>query len=104
MALLNVLQTGKSGMSTAKAGIATSGHNIANASSEGFSRQRVQSEAAVAKQAAGQNGGHFIGEGSKIARVERINDEYSSERALGIRPFTKRSRFSSIRSRTFLMR
>ncbi|MBU6152690.1 MAG: flagellar hook-associated protein FlgK [Bdellovibrionales bacterium] len=76
MALLNVLQTGKSGMSTAKAGIATSGHNIANASSEGFSRQRVQSEAAVAKQAAGQSGGHFVGEGSRIARVERINDEY----------------------------
>ncbi len=75
MALLNVLQTGKSGMSTAKAGIATAGHNIANANTEGFSRQRVQSEAAVDKQMAGQ-GGHFIGEGSRISKVERINDEY----------------------------
>ena len=75
MALLNVLQTGKSGMSTAKAGIATAGHNISNANTEGFSRQRVQSEAEVGKQIAGQ-GGHFIGEGSRISKVERINDEY----------------------------
>jgi flagellar hook-associated protein 1 FlgK len=75
MPLLNVLQTGKSGMNTAKAGIATAGHNIANAGTEGFSRQRVQSEAEVGKQIMGR-GGPYVGEGSKISRVERINDEY----------------------------
>ncbi len=75
MALVNVLQTGKSGMSTAKAGIATAGHNISNAGTEGYSRQRVQSEAEVGKQIAGQ-GGHFVGEGSRISKIERINDEY----------------------------
>ncbi len=75
MALVNVLQTGKSGMSTAKAGIATAGHNIANAGTEGYSRQRVQSEAEVGKQVMGR-GGPYVGEGSRISRVERINDEY----------------------------
>ena len=75
MALLNVLQTGKSGMNTAKSGIATAGHNIANAGTEGFSRQRIHSEAEVSKQAAGQ-GGPYLGEGSRISKVERINDEY----------------------------
>ena len=75
MGILNVLQSGKSGMSTAKAGIATAGHNIANTNTEGFSRQRVQSEANVSKQMAG-SGGPYVGEGSKITRIERINDEY----------------------------
>jgi flagellar hook-associated protein 1 FlgK len=75
MALTNVLQTGKSGMTTAKSGIATAGHNIANANTEGFSRQRIQSEAEVTKQMAGQ-GGLYIGQGAKVSRVERVNDDY----------------------------
>jgi flagellar hook-associated protein 1 FlgK len=75
MAILNVLQSGKSGMTTAKAGIATAGHNISNANTEGYSRQRVNSEAAVTKQMAGK-GGPYLGEGSKISRIERINDQY----------------------------
>lgn len=75
MSILNVLQSGKSGMNTAKAGIATAGHNISNANTEGYSRQRVTSEAQVTKQMTGQ-GGPYIGEGSKIGKIERINDEY----------------------------
>ncbi len=75
MGILNVLQTGKSGMTTAKAGIATSGHNIANANTEGFSRQRIQSEAMLTKQLAGQ-GGPYVGDGSKVSKIERVNDEY----------------------------
>ena len=62
-------------MTTAKAGIATAGHNIANASTEGFSRQRATSEAQITQQIAGQ-GGPYHGEGSKLSRIERINDNY----------------------------
>lgn len=75
MALTNVLQTGKSGMTTAKTGIATAGHNIANANTEGFTRQRIQSEAEASKQIAGQ-GGMYVGQGAKVSRIERINDDY----------------------------
>ena len=75
MALSNVFQTGRSGMTTAKAGIATAGHNISNASTEGFSRQRVVSEAETSSQIAG-HGGPYVGQGSKLSRVERINDSY----------------------------
>jgi flagellar hook-associated protein 1 FlgK len=75
MGILSVLQTGKSGMNTAKAGIATSGHNIANAGSEGFSRQRVQSQADIGLQMSAA-AGNPLGQGSRISRVERINDEY----------------------------
>ena len=76
MAIGNVLQTGKSGMTTAKAGIATSGHNIANANTEGFSRQRIQSEAITTQQMNGNGSAIHVGEGAKVSRVERINDEY----------------------------
>ncbi len=76
MGILSVLQTGKSGMNTAKAGIATSGHNIANAGSEGFSRQRVQSEADITLQMSGNAASNPLGQGSRVSRVERINDEY----------------------------
>ncbi len=60
-------------MSVGRAGIATAGHNIANAATEGFSRQRVESEAI-------QLGGGFdqvqYGDGARIARVDRIHDSY----------------------------
>ncbi len=62
-------------MTAAKAGIATSGHNIANANTEGYSRQQVKTEANVGKQMAGQ-GGPYVGEGAKLSRIERINDGY----------------------------
>jgi flagellar hook-associated protein 1 FlgK len=75
MALLNVFQSGKSGMTTAKAGIATAGHNISNANTEGFSRQRIQSEANVTQQTAG-HGGPYVGNGSKVSSIDRINDQY----------------------------
>ena len=75
MSILNILQSGRSGMTTSKAGIATSGHNISNANTDGYSRQRVQSEAEVSGQIKGA-GGPSVGQGSKLARVERINDQY----------------------------
>lgn len=75
MGIQNVLQTGKSGMTTAKAGIATSGHNIANANTEGFSRQRIEVEAIVTPTIGG-NGHASVGEGARVKRVERINDDY----------------------------
>ncbi|MGK5082222.1 flagellar hook-associated protein FlgK [Bdellovibrionota bacterium FG-1] len=73
MGLPNIFQTGRSGMMSAKAAIATTGHNIANASNEGYSRQRVLTEAATPGFGPGH---HYIGNGSLISRVERINDEY----------------------------
>ena len=75
MSILNILQSGRGGMTTSKAGIATSGHNISNANTEGYSRQRVHSEAEVSGQING-TGGPYVGQGSKLARIERVNDQY----------------------------
>ena len=74
MGIPNVFQTGRSGMMAAKTAIATTGHNISNANTEGFSRQRVQTESATPYDKAGSK--TVIGTGTKISRVERVNDEY----------------------------
>lgn len=73
MALPNVMQTGRSGMVAAKAQMATTSHNISNANTEGFSRQRVQQRADNAIPHGGKN---MIGQGTNLARTERINDQY----------------------------
>ncbi len=61
-------------MMAAKAAISTTGHNITNANTEGFSRQRVMTETASMNQAVGSKA--LVGSGTQIDRIERINDEY----------------------------
>lgn len=60
-------------MMAAKANIATTGHNITNATTEGYSRQRTQQ---VANSPSVPYGKNQIGTGTNIKRTERINDEY----------------------------
>jgi flagellar hook-associated protein 1 FlgK len=74
MGLPNIFNTGQSGMVASKAAIATAGHNIANSKTEGFSRQRVQTETNVPHPGPGSHS--MIGTGVLIARTERVNDEY----------------------------
>jgi flagellar hook-associated protein 1 FlgK len=68
------MNTGRSGLVAAKASIATTGHNIANTNTEGYSRQRVLQGTDQPHPAVGNHG--FIGTGVLINRVERLNDEY----------------------------
>ena len=70
----NVMQTGRSGMMASKAAIATAGHNISNANTEGFSRQRVETSNLTPQVSAGAHA--LVGTGTKVSRVERVNDEY----------------------------
>ncbi|MEK6580460.1 MAG: flagellar hook-associated protein FlgK [Bdellovibrionota bacterium] len=74
MGIPNIFQTGRSGMVAHKAAIATTGHNISNTNTDGYSRQRVQMEAEVIN--GNKLGKNIIGNGTKINRVERINDLY----------------------------
>ncbi len=62
---------GVSGMSAAQIGLATTGHNITNASTPGFSRQR----SIQATNIPFSTGSGFIGQGTHVATVERL---YSS--------------------------
>lgn len=72
--LPNVMQTGQTGLFAAKAAIATTGHNITNANTEGYSRQRVMTENMAPE--GSRNGKFVIGKGTHIDRIERVNDHY----------------------------
>ena len=69
--IFGILHTGVSGLLTSQAGIDVTGHNIANANTEGYSRQRVviqtQNPLLVSP-------GPF-GRGSKISYIERTYDQ-----------------------------
>lgn len=74
MGLPNVFNIGRSSMQASKAAIGTAGHNIANANTEGYSRQRVQTAAETPRNSIGTKG--WVGDGVRVNRVERFNDEY----------------------------
>lgn len=64
----NILSIGQSALAAAQVGISTTGHNIANASTPGYSRQVVIQGAAEA-----QNFGYgFVGQGTQINAVTRV--------------------------------
>jgi flagellar hook-associated protein 1 FlgK len=60
-------------MMASKAMIATTGHNISNSNTEGYSRQRVQTEATDPHKSFAHG---VVGTGTQVSRVERVNDEY----------------------------
>lgn len=70
--IFNALNIGYSGLSAAQIGIDTTGHNISNAETEGYTRQRVvTSEAAPLGIAPGMRGN-----GTQITEIARIFDEF----------------------------
>lgn len=63
------------GLRVSQAALSTTGHNISNASVEGYSRQRVN----IQTNPATFNGNNYIGSGASIQSIERIADEFVSE-------------------------
>lgn len=70
----NLYSTSLNGLQAFQRALATTGHNIANANTEGYSRQRVDlvSRAPIA------TGEGYFGRGVTIAGVERIEDRFLS--------------------------
>lgn len=67
----SILNIGKSALAAAQVGISTTGHNIANASTPGYSRQVVVQAAAQA-----QNYGYgYVGQGAEVAAVTRVYND-----------------------------
>ena len=70
--LFGILQIGARGVYAAQAGLNTTGHNIANANTEGFSRQRVtQSNATPIILPDGA-----LGQGVDIQAIQRVRDDF----------------------------
>ena len=78
MATSNILSIGKTALNAAQVGISTTGHNIANASTVGYSRQVV-----VQSAASSQNFGYgYVGQGTEVASVSRIYNELLAKQAV----------------------
>ncbi len=74
--IFNSLHIGYSGLNAAQVGISTTGHNIANAENEGYSRQRVVTTAATPiSSLPGQ-----VGNGVEIMDIKRVFDNFVFDR------------------------
>lgn len=68
----NILGIGQSGLAAAQAGISTTGHNIANAATPGYSRQILVQTANEPQQL----GGSYIGQGTSISTIKRMYNQF----------------------------
>ncbi|MDB5765032.1 MAG: Flagellar hook-associated protein [Herminiimonas sp.] len=76
--MANILSVGQSALAAAQAGLVTTGHNIANASTPGYSRQIV-----VQSALAGQDSGFgYIGKGTEVTGVNRVYNEFLGNQVL----------------------
>lgn len=85
----SILGIGQSALTAAQVGVATTGHNIANATTPGYSRQVVIQGAA----AAGDSGFGFVGKGTEITSVTRVYNEFLANQVLSAQ--TSQSRLST---------
>jgi len=78
--IFNTLNIGYTGLSTAQIGVDTTGHNISNAETEGYTRQRVvQSAATPISSRPGQ-----VGNGVEVTDIKRVFDNYVFDRYTAI--------------------
>ncbi|HPF71069.1 MAG TPA: flagellar basal body protein, partial [Candidatus Krumholzibacteria bacterium] len=67
-----IMDTGLSALFSAQAGLATTGHNIANASTPGYSRQQVL----FAARRPSITAEGVIGRGVEVSSIRRVQDEF----------------------------
>jgi flagellar hook-associated protein 1 FlgK len=67
----DLLNIGKSGLFAAKQSMSTTSHNIANANTEGFSRQEVRTETGITL----PEGDYVLGTGVEVQSIKRSHDE-----------------------------
>ena len=74
------LEANKRGLFTQQSALYTTGHNISNANTEGYTRQRVNMETTPGFPGSGLNSGTtagHIGTGVQAQSVQRMRDEFS---------------------------
>ncbi len=76
--MADLLNIGRSGLNVSKKALETTGHNISNANTEGYSRQRVLQEANFPNTKDGLN----AGTGARVKSVHRIHDQHVEKRLI----------------------
>lgn len=74
----SILNVGQSALQAAQIGLTTTGHNIANANTPGYSRQVVMQQAALAQNI----GAGFVGSGTEVVGVRRVYDQFLNTQVL----------------------
>lgn len=70
--MAGILNIGTSALLAFQRSLSTTGHNIANSDTEGYSRQRVN----LATQIPQQTGVGYLGSGVKVTEIERMYDDF----------------------------
>ncbi len=74
-----IIGTGVSGLYAAQLGLQTTEHNIANANTPGYTRQRtIQTSSSGLLTGAG-----FLGQGTQVATIERVYSRFLTEQVVG---------------------
>ncbi|MBI3286336.1 MAG: flagellar hook-associated protein FlgK [Burkholderiales bacterium] len=71
----SILSIGQSALAAAQLGISTTGHNIANAATPGYSRQVVVQSAMTPQLL----GGSFVGQGTSVDEIKRVFNQFLSQ-------------------------
>ena len=75
----STLNIGVSGLNAAQANLVTTGQNIANASTPGYTRQQVVQQANLPM----YTGSGFLGQGVNVETVKRVYSQYLTSQVLG---------------------
>jgi len=75
---VSLYQTGVSGLLASQQQLATTGHNIANVNTEGYTRQRAEQSASLGL----NNGSSYVGSGTYIQDITRLYDQFSYKEQL----------------------
>ena len=70
--MADILGIGYSGLAAAQRALSTTGHNISNANTDGYSRQSVD----LATNPAELFGNSYLGNGVNVASVQRVYDQF----------------------------
>jgi len=73
--MVDVLSTGLSALRATQRGLDTTSHNIANVSTEGYTRQRVEFQSRPAE----SSGTGWIGTGVQVSTVRRVYDQFLAQ-------------------------
>ena len=73
---VGLLGTAASGLQAFQRAISVTGHNISNANTEGYTRQRIE----LGTRPPSFTGQGFIGNGVQVESIERVFDEFVTER------------------------
>jgi len=75
---VSLYQTGVSGLLAAQQQLATTGHNISNVNTEGYTRQRAEQNASPGL----SSGSNYLGSGTYVQDITRLYDQFSYKEQL----------------------